>query len=66
MNQKARDFYVWLNACPFKIWKIQYDSFGKTTVSFIWDEEEEEDAIPDKYQAITSDNADYYEQTDIT
>jgi nitrite reductase/ring-hydroxylating ferredoxin subunit len=40
MNQKARDFYAWLNACPFKIWKIEYDSFGKTTVSFIWDEDE--------------------------
>jgi len=39
MNQKARDFYAWLNACPFKVWKIQYDSFGKTTVSFIWDED---------------------------
>ncbi len=41
MNKKARDFYAWLNACPFKIWKIQYDSFGKTTVSFIWDEDVE-------------------------
>ena len=38
MNEKAREFYTWLNACPFKVWKIQYDSFGKTTVSFIWDE----------------------------
>ena len=40
MNEKAREFYAWLNACPFKVWKIQYDSFGKTTVSFIWDENE--------------------------
>ena len=40
MNEKARDFYAWLNACPFKVWKIQYDSHGKTTVSFIWDEDE--------------------------
>ena len=37
MNQKARDFFAWLNACPFKVWKIQYDGHGKTTVSFIWD-----------------------------
>lgn len=37
MNEKAKEFYRWLNACPFKIWKIQYDSHGKTTVSFIWD-----------------------------
>ena len=37
MNEKAKAFYKWLNACPFKIWMIQYDSHGKTTVSFIWD-----------------------------
>ena len=62
MNKKAREFYAWLNACPFKIWKIEWDAYGKTTVSFIWDEHEDENTIPDKYQSITSDNADYFEQ----
>ena len=42
MNKKARDFFAWLNACPFKIWKIQYDSHGQTTVSFIWDDDDAE------------------------
>jgi len=37
MDDKAKKFYSWLNDCPFKVWKIQYDGHGKTTVSFIWD-----------------------------
>ena len=41
MNEKAKAFYKWLNDCPFKIWKIQYDSHGQTTVSFIWDDDAE-------------------------
>tara|TARA_R100001086_G_scaffold250098_1_gene193791 strand:+ start:4660 stop:4836 length:177 start_codon:yes stop_codon:yes gene_type:complete len=36
--------------------------FGKRNASKVKDE----NVIPDKYQSITSDNADYFEQTDNT
>ena len=53
MNKKAKEFYTWLNACPFKVWKIQYDSHGKTTVSFIWDGDEPFKDSPNKAEFMT-------------
>mgnify|MGYP001038868146 CR=1 FL=1 len=34
--EKAREFYKWLNDCPFEVSTIAYGKRGETKVTFIW------------------------------
>jgi len=34
--EKAREFYKWLNDCPFDVSTIAYGKRGETKVTFIW------------------------------
>ncbi len=69
---KNKAFHKWLGTCPFKISKMDFQDYGLTSVTFIWDDVddwsnkniadtvEEVEKLEDKYQSIDRHNEDYF------